>query len=259
MTAPTELVAGQTVIVTGGASGIGRGVALTFAEHGADVVVADIRETPREGGTPTVERIDDETDRDAVYVECDVTLEGEFDPVLDAAEEFGGVDTLVNNAAIAEADDFDITTERFEEFMAVNVRGYFLAARAVANRLVEADREGTIINVSSTEAMRTPAARPVYAATRGAVRNLTFGLAGRFGSAGIRVNALYPGLFKTAMTTDDIPLHDNMEAIEPRIPMGRHGETDEVGGPAVFLASDLASYVTAAELVVDGGITYVSG
>lgn len=259
MTASTNLVADQTVVVTGGASGIGRGVALTFAEHGADVVVADIRETPREGGTPTAERVREETDRDATFVECDVTLEGEFEPVLDAADGFGGVDTLVNNAAIAEADDFDVTTERFEEFMAVNIRGYFLAARAVANRLVEEGRGGTIVNVSSTEAMRTPPARPVYAATRGAVRNLTFGLAGRFGDDGIRVNALYPGLFKTTMTTDDIPLHDHIEAIEPRIPMGRHGEAEEVGGPAVFLASDLASYVTAAELVVDGGITYVSG
>jgi NAD(P)-dependent dehydrogenase (short-subunit alcohol dehydrogenase family) len=259
MSAPTNLVADQTVAVTGGASGIGRGVSLTFADHGADVVVADIRETPREGGTPTVERIREETDRDAAFVECDVALEGEFDPVLDAADEFGGVDTLVNNAAIAEADDFDITTDRFEEFVAVNVRGYFLAARAVANHLVEEERGGSIINVSSTEAMRTPAARPVYAATRGAVRNLTFGLAGRFADAGIRVNALYPGLFVTAMTTDDIPLAENLEAIEPRIPMGRHGEVDEVGGPAVFLASNLASYVTAAELVVDGGITYVSG
>jgi NAD(P)-dependent dehydrogenase (short-subunit alcohol dehydrogenase family) len=259
MPAPTNLIADQTVIVTGGASGIGRGVALTFADHGADVVVADIRETPREGGTPTVERIREETDREAAFVMCDVTLEGAFDPVLDAATEFGGVDTLVNNAAIAEADDFDITIDRFEEFMAVNVRGYFYAARAVANHLHEEERGGSIINVSSTEAMRTPAARPVYAATRGAVRNLTFGLAGRFADAGIRVNALYPGLFVTAMTTDDIPLFDNLEAIEPRIPMGRHGEVDEVGGPAVFLASDLASYVTAAELVVDGGITYVSG
>jgi NAD(P)-dependent dehydrogenase (short-subunit alcohol dehydrogenase family) len=259
MTASTELVADQTVIVTGGASGIGRGVALTFAEHGADVVVADIRETPREGGTPTVERVREETDRDAAFVECDVTREGAFDPVLAAADEFGGVDTLVNNAAIAVADDYDLTAERFAEFMAVNVQGYFLAARAVADRLVEEGRGGTIVNVSSTEAMRTPAARPVYAATRGAIRNLTFGFAGRFGDDGIRVNALYPGLFKTAMTTDDIPLHDNMDVIEPRIPMGRHGEVDEVGGPAVFLASDLASYVTAAELVVDGGITYVSG
>ena len=259
MTASTNLIADQTVVVTGGASGIGRGVALSFAEHGADVVIADIRETPREGGTPTVEQVREETDRDAAFVECDVTLEGEFDPVLDTAKEFGGVDTLVNNAAIADADDFDIKTERFEEFMAVNVRGYFLAARAVATHLAGEGRGGTIINVSSTEAMRTPAARPVYAATRGAVRNLTFGLAGRFADDGIRVNALYPGLFKTAMTTDDIPLHDNMDVIAPRIPLGRHGEVDEVGGPAVFLASDLASYVTAAELVVDGGITYVSG
>lgn len=255
----TKLVDGKTAIVTGGASGIGRDIAITFAKHGADVVVADKRAEPRMGGMPTVEKIRSDTAQSATLIKGDVSDPQQASELVEAAKEFGGPDVLVNNAAIAREDDFDVTPEEFDEFMATNIRGYFFPAKETINYLLDNDRKGSIINISSTEAIRTPAARPVYASTRGAIRNMTFGLAGRLGPSGIRANVIHPGLFETAMVTDDIPLFDSYEALQDRIPLQRHGEEGEIGGPTVFLASDLASYITGAELLVDGGITYVSG
>jgi NAD(P)-dependent dehydrogenase (short-subunit alcohol dehydrogenase family) len=117
----SQLLTNQTAIVTGGASGIGRMIALTFADHGADVVVADIRETPREGGEPTHERITTETDQTAVFVECDVTEREDLEAAVDAAEEFGGLDIMVNNAGIhSETPFFEITEEEFDQLMDIN-------------------------------------------------------------------------------------------------------------------------------------------
>lgn len=256
-----NLLEDETAIVTGGASGIGRGISQEFARNGADVVIADVRSTPRlrTDARPTHEWIEDETDSEAVYVECDVSDPDAVQALVDATvERFGTIDALVNNAGIAIEDDYGVSSEKFDEFMSVNVGGCFYPSRAVAERMIDDGVEGSIVMVSSTEGVRTPDARPIYGASRGAVRCLAYALAGRLGSHGIRVNVVMPGLFESAMVTEDIPIFENLEGIKERIPLERAGELVEIGKAATFFASDMSSYVTGGELLVDGGITNVS-
>lgn len=246
----------ETCIVTGGASGIGRGIAHALAEKGADVIVADVRESPRQGGIPTHERIEAETDATARYVECDVTDPDELTAVVDVASERGGLDVMVNNAAVARADDTDVPEAAFDRLLAVNLKGVFFGTRIAADRLAETGG-GSIVNVASVEGVRPVPHRPVYSTTRGAVPLITDSFAGYYGQAGVRVNTVHPGLVETAMVTEDIPLvgTDTEEFVLRQTPLGRLGEPAEIGDVVAFLASDMASYVSGAEIVVDGGQT----
>jgi NAD(P)-dependent dehydrogenase (short-subunit alcohol dehydrogenase family) len=244
----------KTAVVTGAASGIGREIAVEFARHGATVVVADTRVEPRGGGPPTHEVIESETGSEAAHVECDVADPDQIATAVETAAADGGLDVLVNNAAIAELDDHDLDREGVDRFFDVNAKGPFYAARIAA----EAMETGSIVNVSSVEALAGTAPRPVYGATRGALRQLTFALADRYGPE-IRVNSILPGLIDTEMVRADVPILTDeaaREALESAMPLERPGDPAEIARPAVFLASDLASYVTGAELVVDGGLTY---
>ncbi|MEZ3117035.1 SDR family NAD(P)-dependent oxidoreductase [Halobaculum sp. MBLA0147] len=249
----TGLLAGKTAVVTGGASGIGREIAIQFARHGADTVLADVRRTPRGGGTPTDEVIERETDAEATYVECDVAAPDEVAAVIETAAA-DGLDVLVNNAAVARLDDYDADREIVDRFFDVNVKGCLYAARTAA---AEMDT-GCILNVSSVEALAGTGPRPVYGATRGALRQLTFALADRLGPE-IRVNSILPGLIDTELVREDVPIlgdDEALAALEAATPLSRYGDPREIADPAVFLASDLASFVTGAELVADGGLTY---
>lgn len=246
----------KTAIVTGGASGIGRGIARTLADHGSNVVVADIREEPRQGGTPTHELIEDETDAAGAYVECDVSNPGDIEDVVEVAAELGAFGIMVNNAAIARTDDTDVTEAEYDRFMDVNLKGVFFGTRIAGERMAETG-DGSIVNVSSVEGVRAVAQRPVYSTTRGAVPLVTESFAGQLGPEGVRVNTVHPGLVETAMVTDDIPLvgSDIQEHLLRQTPLRRIGDASEIGNVVAFLASDMASYVTGAELVVDGGQT----
>lgn len=244
----------KTAVVTGGASGIGRGIAMAMAENGADVVIADVRETPREGGDPTVDRIEAETDARAEYVECDVANPADIETAVEAADELGGLDAMVNNAAVAQAVDMDVDEAGFDRIMDVNLKGVFFGTRIAGEKLAE-NGGGSVVNVASPEGVRAVAQRPVYSSSRGAVPLLSASCAGYFGSEGVRVNTVHPGLTETAMVTEDIPLVGSKweEQILRQTPLGRLADVEEIGNVVTFLASDLASYVTGAELLVDGG------
>lgn len=250
------LLESQTAVVTGGASGIGRGIARSLAEHGADVVVADIREEPRQGGTPTHELVEEETDAESAHVECDVSDPADIEAVVEVAADLGNFGIMVNNAAVARTDDTGVTESEYDEIVDVNLKGVFFGTRIAGERLAETGG-GSIVNVSSVEGVRAVAQRPVYSATRGAVPLVTEAFAGHFGREGVRVNTVHPGLVETAMVTEDIPLvgSDVEEHLLRQTPLGRLADAAEIGEVAVFLASDMASYVTGAELVVDGGQT----
>lgn len=253
-----SLLADEVAVVTGGASGIGREICLTFAEQGADVVVADVRATPRTGGTPTHERIVDETGADATYVECDVTEPAALESAVDAADAFGGVTCMVNNAGLFRSESFlDVTPAAYDELMGVNVRGTFFGAQAAARRMVDRGTGGTILNLSSVAGLTGSPTFATYCTSKGAVRLLTYALAAELGPQGIRVNAIHPGLVETALTTEDVPLvgSDLGAGYLERVPSGRWGQPDDVAKAALYLASDLASYVNGASLVVDGGVT----
>ena len=258
----SQLLDGQTAVVTGAASGLGRAMSLTFAEHGADVVVADIREAPREGGDPTHERIPAETDGRATYVDCDVTDRADLEAAAEAATEFGGLDIWVNNAGIHNVIDFlEVTEEDYDRLMDINLKGTFFGAQVAGQHLVEAGEGGTIINMASLAAVRTGDDMTRYGPSKAGVQQLTYALADRFGEDGIRVNCINPGWTETQMLADS-PLGEGEEGqrfqaiLLEAIPAGRFGKPQEVANVALFLASDLASYVNGERIIVDGGFAH---
>lgn len=254
--AQSELLDGEVAVVTGGASGNGRAIALTFAEEGADVVVADINESPREGGVPTHERIREETDAAATYVDCDVSQVDDVYAAVEAAEEFGGVTVMVNNAGITESRSFLETTEdEYDAMMDINTKGMFFGAQAAAKSMLNGDRDGTIINISSTSGLRGRADGVTYCTSKGGVRLMTYALADAL-APDVRVNAVHPGFTDTAMTRGGFVDPDTREQFfDTEMPLGRPGEPDEIADCVLYLASDLSSFVTGHSLVVDGGVT----
>ncbi|WP_135823733.1 SDR family oxidoreductase [Halorussus ruber] len=251
-----ELLANSVAVVTGGASGIGRAIARTFADHGGDVVVADVREQPREGGTPTHELIADETDRQTAFVECDVTDTDDLDAAVEMAEELGNLDVWVNNAGIFRNEEFfEVTPDEYDRLMNVNVKGAYFGAQSAAAEMI-AHGEGSIVNVSSVAGLVGNGGYVTYCVSKGALRLLTYALAHRLGPEGIRVNAIHPGGVETAMLDDAEMGEQGREAFEQSIPSRRLGEPNDIADAALFLASDLSSYVNGESLVVDGGYTY---
>ncbi|MFC6976536.1 SDR family oxidoreductase [Halomicroarcula sp. GCM10025709] len=250
------LLDGRVAVVTGGSSGIGRGIAREFADYGADaVVVADIREGPKEDGTPTHELIRAETDADATFVDCDVTDRADLAAAMDAADEFGGVSVMVNNAGIWQPEEFlDVSDDDYERTMDINLKGAYVGAQLAAERMLDGDG-GSIINISSIAGLFGNGNWPTYSASKGGLTMLTYSLAHRFGSEGIRVNAIHPGGIETMIGGDSGGDPDQAEAFTQQVPLGRYGQPEDIGRAAVFLASDLASYVTGESLVVDGGWT----
>lgn len=250
------LLDGRVAVVTGGSSGIGRGIALSFAEHGADaVVIADVREKPKEGGRPTHRVIDADTGAAGAFVHCDVSNIDDLEPVLEAAQEAGGVDVMVNNAGIWHPEEFlEVTEDEYRRMMDINLTGAYFGSQAAAKRMLEGDG-GSIINVSSIAGLFGNGGWPTYAASKGGMTLLTYSLAHRFGSDGIRVNAIHPGGIETMIGGEQESAPEQIEAFLQSVPLGRYGQPEDVAGVATFLASDLASYVTGESLVVDGGWT----
>ena len=256
-----ELLEDETAVVTGGASGFGREIALMFADHGADVIVADIREDPREGGEPTHELIESETDRRAEYVDCDVTNPDDLVVAVDAADELGGIDVMVNNAGITNETDFlEVTEDEYDQLMAINVKGVFFGCQAAGKKMLD-NGGGKIVNMSSAAAYRAMAELSTYSASKAAVRTLTYAVADRFSGEGIRVNSINPGFSKTQMLENSelgsgIKGRINAKLLKGTIPAGRFGEAEEVANVALFLASDMSSYVNGESILVDGGMIH---
>lgn len=244
----------RVVIVTGGASGIGRATALAFAAEGARVVVADVNEA---GGGETV-RMVREGGGEAVFVGADVSREEDCQRMVQAAiTRFGTVDILFNNAGIpmsptpAEA----TTPELFDRVFAVNVRGVFLGCR-FAIPVMRARGHGVIINTASTAGIRPRPGMLAYAASKGAVITLTKALALELAPYGIRVNAVAPVATDTPMLPVFFGTQNPEEARRKfleSIPLGRLNTPEDIARAVLFLASDEASMITGVCLEVDGG------
>jgi NAD(P)-dependent dehydrogenase (short-subunit alcohol dehydrogenase family) len=252
---------GETVLVTGAGSGIGREIARRFGESGAAVVVADVRETPRDEGetTPTHELIA-EAGGEAAYVETDVTDPDALVEAVDRAEAFGGLDVMVNNAGIHVSGTVrEISPESFDRIHAVNVRGTFFGTQAAADAMVERGQGGTILNMASISSTQSKPGQVAYESTKGAIRMITKGAAVDLAPE-IRVNALAPGRIATEFggigAAEKARLVAEGEGSKP-IPLGRAGYPADVAGAALFLASDEAAYVTGELLYVDGGYSAI--
>lgn len=254
------LLSGKTAVITGGASGIGRGIALKLGAQGADIVVADVEEESRVPDTSsTLEAIHQQTNSNARFVQCDVTNYDELVEAVDVAEEFGGIDIMVNNAGIVHpVEFFDTEDDDFDKLIDVNLKGAYFGCQAAGERMVE-NGGGSIINIASTAAEQgfVEPGSILYCAAKGGVKSMTFAIADLLGPE-VRVNAIQPGF------TDDTGLAGNhdpevAEARAAETAMDRLGTPKDVGDVATFLASDLSSYVTAESILVDGGWVNIGG
>ncbi|USZ73669.1 SDR family oxidoreductase [Natronosalvus halobius] len=256
-----SLLENRTAVITGAASGVGRGIAIRFAEEGANVVVADVQRRPREGGPSTVTVVTDETDGEAAHVTCDVTSTDQLRDAIDAAEQFGGIDILVNNAGILSNTSFEEMTEsEYDRLMDINVKGVFFGSQIAAKRMRENERGGAIINLSSVLGIRGSGKYVAYVASKGAVRSMTYALADELGPDGIRVNAIHPGTIETQMNREDIELlgTESENQVKRSVALRRLGHPTDIGNVAVFLASELSDYVTGVSIPVDGGEVNIS-
>ncbi|MEF8855087.1 MAG: SDR family oxidoreductase, partial [Haloarculaceae archaeon] len=185
----------------------------------------------------------------------DVTEVDDLEAAVAAADEFGGVDVMVNNAGIWRPEEFlEVTEQEYAQLMAINMKGVYFGSQTAAKRMVEADG-GSIINISSVNGIFGNGGFPSYTVSKAGIRVLSRSLAHGLGDHGVRVNCILPGAIDTAIGPEDADTEGQIDQLLPMIPLGRQGQPADIGGAAVFLASDLASYVTGASLVVDGGWT----
>lgn len=243
------LVAGRSAIVTGAGQGIGLEIARLLHEHGARVTLADV--DAERAAKAAAEIAGDDADS-VLGLGCDVTDETSVEnAVRHTAERFGALDILVNNAGITrDASLRRMSAADFDAVIAVHLKGTWLGVRAAAAVMREAGR-GSIVNISSLSGKSGNPGQTNYSAAKAGIVGLTKAAAKELAHRRVRVNAVQPGLIRTAMTEAMSP--EVFAAREADIPMKRAGRPREVAGAALFLASDLSSYMTGAVLEVGGG------
>ncbi|WP_405755340.1 SDR family oxidoreductase [Streptomyces sp. NBC_01411] len=238
---------GKTVIITGGARGLGAEAARQAVDAGAQVVITDVLD---EEGAATAAELGSQ----ARFLHHDVTSEEDWARVVAfTTAEFGGVDGLVNNAGISTGAYLETeSVENFRRVLDINLTGVFIGIKSVIPAM-KASGSGSIVNISSAAGLMGLALTAGYGASKWGVRGLTKIGAVELGTERIRVNSVHPGMTYTPMTAS-VGIQQG-EGNYPNTPMGRVGEPPEIAGAVVFLLSDAASYVTGAELAVDGGWT----
>ena len=245
---------GRVAVVTGAASGNGRGMAVRFAEDGADVVIADLNEA----GMQETARMVRQQERQALTVRCDVANKAEIDALFAATvERFGRVDIAVANAGVAEreTDCLIMTEEQWDRTIDINLKGVFFTLQAAANEMIRRGEGGRLIAIASIMAEWGSAGTPAYCASKGGVKQLVKSFAQAVGSFGITCNAIGPGFIETEMTRmiRENPMVQDM--LVYRTPVGFFGQPEDVAAVAAFLASDEARFVNGTTIFPDGGIT----
>ncbi|MEI8095740.1 MAG: 3-oxoacyl-[acyl-carrier-protein] reductase [Spirochaetales bacterium] len=243
------LLTGKKAIVTGGSKGIGRAVVEKFLREGA--VVYTISRS--EGDLEALQAVATEAGTEVLFRKADVSVEAEITAVIkDILKESGGIDIVVNNAGVTRDGLIArMSGEAWAEVLQVNLASAFYICKAVSMHLLSR-RGGSIINMSSVVGLHGNAGQTNYAASKSGLIGLTQSLAQELAPRGVRVNAICPGFIETDMTdklTDDVK-----EKLFARIPLARMGRTEEVANVALYLASDLSTYVTGQALSVDGGM-----
>jgi NAD(P)-dependent dehydrogenase (short-subunit alcohol dehydrogenase family) len=245
-------LSGKVAIITGASQGIGSGIALKFADEGADVVVNYYRHGKM---AETVADQIRSSGRQTLTVKADVSQSTDVnDMVHKVLDTFGRIDILVNNAGIFMGGEIaDLKEEIWDRVMAVNLKGVFLCCRAVGKYMIDHHVRGAIVNIASISGSLPELNGNAYSPSKAGVISLSALLAVEWAKYGIRVNSLSPGPVMTPLQQNIYSTPELLEARNRGIPMKRHGKPEEIGKAAVFLASDDASYVTGENLSVDGG------
>ena len=253
----------QVALMTGSSSGIGAAIAQSMAESGATVVINYPSESSLEKANAVLKDITDKGGKGMVY-QCDVSKEDEVIAMFQAVvKELGTVDILVNNAGIQKDAKFtQMTLDQWNAVMGVNLTGQFLCAREAIKeflrRGIDPERSvacGKIIHISSVHELIPWAGHANYASSKGAIRMLMQTLAQEHGADKIRVNSICPGAIQTPINQDAWQTQQELNSLLTLIPYNRIGQPQDIGNLAVFLASDMADYITGASIFIDGGMT----
>ena len=258
------MLTGRVAIVTGGARGLGRGFAEGLAAFGAKVAIADRKEDAAEETAQALRA----QGHEAIAIGCDVRDGAQVRAMVErAAKELGGVDVLVNNVGgiylgrdrPPMAPFVEQTEEDWDDSYALNLKSAFLCTQAAAKEMIAQGRGGSVINVASSEALRAAPNFAPYAAYKAAMVNFTRSLALELAPHNIRVNCIAPDAIPTEALTKGFPELATDEAYRHHVPLARAGRVEEAAGVAVFLASDLSSFVTGVTIPVEGGMLTAGG
>lgn len=241
------LLDGKVAVITGSARGIGKDIAVKFHSEGAKIVISDVNKE-------LAEETAKELGENAIAIACNVTVKDEVKNLIkEAKEQLGSVDILINNAGITrdglfirmKEDDWDLVLD-------INLKGTFLASQAAAQVMMK-QRSGKIINIASVVGLFGNAGQANYASSKGGIITLTKVMARELAPRNINVNAIAPGFIKTAMT--EKLNEEQKEAILSQIPFKKLGDVEDVANTALFLASEMSTYITGQTIAVCGGMT----
>jgi len=249
---PNFSLEGRIAIVTGGRRGIGKAIALAFAEAGADVAVGDkvLEDSQLEAAAEEIRQLG----RRSLAVQVDVTQQVDVDNLVQRVmDEFGRIDILVNSAAVMVRKTLlESSEDDWNMVINTDLKGYYLCCQA-AGRVMVNQRSGNIINIASVHGIRAYTNRGAYPVAKAGVFMLTRVLARELAGYNIRVNGIAPGVVKTEMSRPLWGEPEDLKQFESTIPLGRLAEPGDMVGAALFLASDASSYMTGHTIIVDGG------
>jgi len=237
----------KVIIVTGAANGIGRGVALSYAENGGKIVVADIDEIAGENAAAQIR----DNGGQAIFVKTDVKSEAEIIQLCEAAhQEFGKIDILINNAGRSGFKPiYELSVEEWDDVINTNLRSVFLCSRVAAKYMRQNESGGAIVNIASTRAIMSEPNSEAYAATKGGIVALTHALAASLGEDRITVNAISPGWIHTG-DESELTAADHEQHFSKRV-----GKPSDIARACLYLTNKENDFVTGINLVVDGGMT----
>lgn len=244
---------GKTALITGGARGLGKAMAEALAQSGANIVIADVEASSAEKAAEELSFFGSKT----LGLQVDVTDEAQVMSMVDRiVSEFKGLDVVINNAGICQKITIEEQSlEDWKKTMDVNVNGVFLVSKYSAKQM-KAQGSGSIINIASMSSfIANTEAQSAYNASKAAVAMMTKTMASEWVGDNIRVNAIAPGYMKTDMTKPIFAPGGELAHVLDMVPMKRLGEPHELGGLAIYLASDASSFVTGSSFIIDGGYT----
>ena len=239
----------QCVCITGSTHGIGYGIAKAFAKKGAKIVI-----NSHEKDNGALDKLNHLTE--CYFVQSDLsTIDGNKKLIGEANTKLGKIDTLINNAGTFQDTDFEsINEENFNKTFNLNVRGYMFTSQEFVKQISSNQKNTSIICIGSSNSLAAEKNSVMYDTSKGAVLMMVKSMAISLASKNIRVNGIGPGILETPLTSEGLNKGNNKKVITSQIPLGRIGEPADIGGAAVFLASDEAKYITGQMLYVDGGI-----